>query len=375
MSLFLRIDINIAAALLLAVVLRIAYSRLDRQDILNKKFFNTSWAILAEILFETVTCVINAYPGTFTKWLSIFLHICLFVTAPILTYFWAIFIYSWILPETKTSKQVHMIFLIPAVINFFIVILSPVFGWVFFIDSMNVYHRGPLYIVTAIIAYSYLFYGLIIIAKYRKNIIRHEIIPVITFSILPIVGGISQILFYGVLLMWSSTAFSLIILYVLLEQRMVHLDGLTGAWTRESFESYISQRMRYKAKKKFGAIYLDFDRLKQINDEYGHLEGDQAIRTTIKIIRGLLGKTDILARMGGDEFIIVLDCESKEILDKMVENINAKLQGYNKKSGKKYELECSFGADIFDNGYSGIEQFLNHIDKLMYKNKREKRNN
>ncbi|MDP4119264.1 MAG: diguanylate cyclase, partial [Bacillota bacterium] len=84
---------------------------------------------------------------------------------------------------------------------------------------------------------------------------------------------------------------------------------------------------------------------------------------------------DILARMGGDEFIIVLDCESKEILDKMVEKINAKLQQYNKKSGKKYNLECSFGADIFDNGYSGIEQFLNHIDKLMYKNKREKRNN
>jgi diguanylate cyclase (GGDEF) domain len=372
MNVFLRIDINIAAMVLLGTVFVIAYNRLDRQDILNKKFLNTSLIILLEISFETMTCVMNGHPERWLNLVSVLMHIGLFVTAPILTYFWYVFIHCWIAPTTTISQKKHILLLIPAAINFIITVLSPIFGWVFFIDNSNIYHRGPLFIFSSFITYFYLLYSLALILKQRKKVIKQEYTPLLAFGILPVIGGLCQTLFYGVLLMWSSTAFSLVIVYIFLQQRMVHLDSLTSAWTRESFDCYILQTMKQRTDVKFGAIYFDLDGLKQINDEYGHLEGDCALKTTIQLIKSLLRKTDIVARLGGDEFIIIVDCESNEILEKMVERIGLQFLKYNEISGKRYKLECSFGVDIFNSSYTSIEQFLNHIDNLMYSNKKEK---
>ncbi|MDP4133214.1 MAG: GGDEF domain-containing protein [Bacillota bacterium] len=373
MEVFLRIDINIAAMVLLGIVLITAYKRLDRQDSMNQKFLNTSLIILLELLFETITCIINKRPEKWLEPVADVMHICLFVTAPILTYYWVTFVHSWVEPNTSISPKRLKLLKIPVVINTVITVLSPFFGYVFYIDSSNVYHRGSLFALTSFITYFYLLCGVALIIRHRRKIIKQDFTPLIVFGVLPSIGGVCQALFYGVLLMWSSGAFSLVIAYVFLEQRMIHIDYLTGAMTRESFECFISQKMRQKANAKFGAIYLDLDGLKEINDKYGHLEGDYAIKTTIQLIKGLLRKTDIVARLGGDEFIIVLDCEKNENLVGIITKIILKLDDYNEKSKKGYRLECSFGADIFDTSYTSIEQFLHHIDDLMYSNKRRRK--
>jgi diguanylate cyclase (GGDEF)-like protein len=172
--------------------------------------------------------------------------------------------------------------------------------------------------------------------------------------------------------MFSCAAFSLVITYNFLEQRMVHLDSLTGAWNRRSFDYYIANRLKHNSDEKMGIIYFDLDKLKYINDSYGHREGDLAIKTSINIIKSVIQKKDIIVRMGGDEFIIVMDCETKEEIDKAVEIINEAFIQFNVTSDMSYKLECSFGADIFNSEYSSIEQFLNHIDNMMYRNKRLK---
>lgn len=373
MNVFLRIDINIAAMVLLGVVYLIAYDRLDRQDILNKKFLSTSRIILLEILFETLTCIINRRPELWLIPISVMMHIGVFVTAPILTYFWYIFIYSWIVPNTAISRKKQVLLLIPVVINALITVLSPIFGWVFYITSSNVYHRGNLFIVSSIIVYFYLLYGLALVLKQRNKFIKQDFIPLFTYGILPTIGGLIQTLFYGTLVMWSSSAFSLVIIYIFLQQRMIHLDSLTGAWTRESFNNYIPQRMKQSAEDKFGIIYLDLDGLKQINDEYGHLEGDSAIKSAVQLLKSVLRKKDIIARLGGDEFVIIVDCDTNEFLNELIEKINTRFTQYNEESVKKYKLECSIGADIYSNNYNSVEQFLHHVDNLMYSNKRMKK--
>ena len=373
MNVFLRIDINIAAMALLGIVFIVAYHRLDRQDIMNKKFLSTSMIILLEVLFETITCMINGRPELWLIPVSVFMHIAVFITAPILTYSWYVFIHSWVAPQTVISKKKHIFLLIPVAFNAVITCLSPFYGWVFYINSSNLYHRGEFFIVSSVITYFYLLYSLALILKQRKKIIKQEFFPLFIFGILPIIGGLFQTLFYGVLLMWSCSAFSLSIVYIFLQQRMVHLDVLTGAWTRESFDGYVLQRMKQRIDIKFGAIYLDFDGLKQINDEFGHFEGDCAIKDTIQLIKSLLRKTDVVARLGGDEFIIIIDCESSEVLEKMVERISLQLSEYNEKSGKAYNLACSFGIDIFNSSFNSIEQFLRHLDTLMYSNKKKKK--
>lgn len=372
MGVFLRVDINIAAVIVLGAVLLIAYERLDRLDMMNKKFFTTSVIVIVEIFFETITCVINGRPEPWLVPVAIVMHVGVFVTAPLLTYSWFDFVYSWISPSTTVSRRMRGLFFAPVAINFIITVLSPLFGWVFYINSINLYQRGPLFLISAAITYFYLLCGMALILKQRSKIIKQEFIPLLAGSILPTIGGLGQALFYGTLLMWSSAAFALVIVYIFLQQRMVHLDNLTGAWTRESFYNHIAQIIAGTSSHGFGAIYIDLDGLKSINDEHGHLEGDCAIKTMVQLLRSSLRQANIVARLGGDEFVVVTACESKDALGKIIERISAKLEKYNCESGKEYKLECSFGADIYSAEFSSIEQFLQHLDMLMYSHKRRK---
>jgi diguanylate cyclase (GGDEF)-like protein len=187
------------------------------------------------------------------------------------------------------------------------------------------------------------------------------------------VGGVVQTIFYGPLLMWSSNAYAFVILYVFLQQRMVHLDDLTGAWSRGSFDHFITNCLTQTRNKNVGIIYCDIDDFKSINDQFGHIEGDRAIKTTTKLLKSAISKKDIVVRMGGDEFIIIINSEPTGGLEKVLDCIKATFLHYNETSNKGYKLECSFGADTLNLSNGNIEDFLNHVDSLMYENKRSKK--
>ncbi len=372
MSVFLRVDINIAAMIMLGAVLLLAYRSLDRKDNLNSKFLSTCFIILIGVMFETITCIINRRPEQWLIPFSTLMHICLFAVAPVMSYVWYIFVYIWVKPGVNLSRKKHILLLLPILVNFFITVLSPMKGWVFYITESNVYQRGSLFYASSVIIYSYLFYSLVLLFKQRKKIIKQEFIPLSIFGILPMLGGLAQSLFYGVLLMWSSCAFSLVIVYNFLQQRMVNLDTLTGAWTRGSFQYYISQRIKQNGNGGFGTIVIDLDGLKQINDEYGHLEGDQAITKAVQLVKSTLNQSSVVARLGGDEFVVILDCPSREDLNQTVMKIKSAFSQYNRTSDKRYKLEFSIGADIYNGNFSSFEQFLHHVDTLMYDNKKQK---
>jgi Ca2+/Na+ antiporter len=101
MDVFLRIDINIAAMVMLGIVSVIAFRRLDRKDPLNQAFLITSVIILLQLFFETTTCILNGRPEPWTGGVSTVLHMGLFGAAPMLTYFWYLMVSRWIVPEEK----------------------------------------------------------------------------------------------------------------------------------------------------------------------------------------------------------------------------------------------------------------------------------
>lgn len=375
MDVFLRIDINLIAIVLLGVVLFIAERRLDKQDSINKAFLIVSRIICIQLLFETITCVINKRPELWLVPVSVVFHICLFITGPVLTYYWFVLVKNMVAKGSPTKSKWNILLFIPAAINAVIVLLSPRYHLVFHISSDNVYQRGPLFIVSAVMLYSYLVLGFALMIKNRRKIVRQEFVLLIVLSILPTIGGVVQTFFYGTLLMWSCSAFSMIIVYIFLQERMVHLDFLTGTWSRHSFEYFISQRIKQNSSEKLGIIYIDIDDLKRINDDYGHAEGDFALKTVIGIIKNTIRRSDIVSRLGGDEFAVVLNCEdgSKEILERTIERIEATLALYNQESDKPYKLQCSYGSDVFHPEECSLEQFMHHIDTMMYNSKKLKK--
>ena len=371
MSLFLRIDINIVAILLLGTILVIACGRLAHEDELNRLFLKVSYVILLGLFFETTTCILNGMAGDWVAPAANLLHIGLFTSAPILSYCWYRFICRWIYPRDMMLPK-NLPLLLPVIIVFLLAVLSPFYGFIFQISGSNGYARGPFFAVAAVITYSYIVLAMVMIFRRRRKIVREEYLPLIVFGIIPLIGALLQSLFYGILLMWSSCAFSLVVVYIFLQQRMIHMDSLTGVWARASFDYYLSQRIRQKAEEAFGIIFFDLDGLKQINDGFGHMEGDAALKTTVRLVKSALKKTDIMARYGGDEFIILLENVTKKELDEITGRIAECFDRYNQDIANRYSLTCSCGSDIYDAKYQEIEDFLRNVDSLMYQHKKEK---
>jgi len=371
MDLYFRIDINLAAIVLLGFIIFLSYRRLDRKTKINRMFILTVYVVLLQLIFESLTCVMNKQPGEAMFVLSNIFHVFLFLTAPTLTFIWLILIKNVVIPYEKITKPWIFVLAAPLIVNTIIVLLSPFLGLVFSIEAGNIYQRGPLFYLASAITYYYMVLAIIGILVNRKKILKNEFSLFIVIALLPIIGGIVQSVAYGVLLMWSSAAFALVIGYIFLQQRIVHLDALTGCWSRESLLYFLSVMMRVKDKNCFGAIYFDINKLKDINDKYGHLEGDRAIRRVAGIVKKELRMTDIFARMGGDEFVVLLDSEEDSYLAQVLERIKGRFAEYNANRSHEYILDCSFGADIYTGAFESEEHFLNHIDALMYQNKQK----
>lgn len=372
MNEFFVVDINIVAMIMLSIIIYIAYKTLDKIDRVNKTFLTLSFFIVLEMFLETFVCFIDGIRGEFLK--SIYYISCfvIFILAPFLSYLWFTFIKSWISPNKKEIFHRSIFLALPILINFFLVVSSLNNGNVFYIDSENIYHRGPLFLLTVLISYSYLILGCFWVISHRKKILKGEFVPFLAFGFFPLLGGIIQILFYKILLIWSSAAFSLVVVYIFLQKRMIHLDYLTGAWTRESFFGYFHQRYS-QTYEEVPMIFVDIDNLKMINDKYGHIEGDYAIKKSVNIIKNSLRKTDIITRYGGDEFIITLDVEKTKDVERILERINRSFEKYNKYSNKEYKLSVTFGHGSYSKNYETLEKFIGIIDNKMYENKRLKK--
>jgi len=369
MAVFLRIDINLITIFLLGIVFLIANRRLDRKDALNRGYLLSILVVMIQLGTEALTVIINGVDGIYALWLSNVLHSILFSVAPMLTVAWLFLVMNFLTIRKKMPKWMAWLILVPVLINALLSIITPFTGLYFSYNENNIYQRGPLFLVSMGITYAYMILALLHLIRLRTKILFNEFMLLVMFIMMPMLGALAQAMFYGVLLAWSSAGFALIIGYIFLQERLIHLDNLTGAWTRKSFDYYMEKRLKQKTIDPFGGIFFDIDHLKLINDEFGHQAGDEAINNVISRIRGLLKEGEVMARLGGDEFIIITE-NRIERLQNLVSDIRLSLSVFNEAKEKPYQLSCSFGYGLFSETFKSMDQFLRYIDQRMYDDKR-----
>ena len=129
----------------------------------------------------------------------------------------------------------------------------------------------------------------------------------------------------------------------------------------------------FSDKKNVCTMVVDMDGLKRINDEYGHYEGDRAIRALADIITRCCDSGEIAGRTGGDEFYIFAPDYSETILERFIGRMKQYTAEYNDSNKRGYLLDFSWGAYITESdSYGRIEEFLKISDARMYEQKMTK---
>ena len=140
---------------------------------------------------------------------------------------------------------------------------------------------------------------------------------------------------------------------------------------------YLKTKVDLSSKKKtFSAIMIDLNDFKSINDIYGHGVGDDALRTSADLLKDCIRSKDFIARIGGDEFFIILDIDYRNRLEKIINRIKNSFLDFNKQGDKPYELSASMGYDVYEYDLGmGVEEFKIHLDHLMYEDKKRYKKN
>ncbi|MFC1654606.1 diguanylate cyclase [Myxococcota bacterium] len=156
------------------------------------------------------------------------------------------------------------------------------------------------------------------------------------------------------------------------------LDELTGLHNRRGFTALAEHQLKLveRSRTSLLLVYADLDDLKAINDTHGHAAGDRALVDFAAVFRQTFRDSDILARIGGDEFV-ALALESPGSKDGVLTaRLQANLDAHNAEANRPYRLSASVGVIRYDPKVPrNIDELLEEADRSMYVNKRSRRNN
>lgn len=152
-------------------------------------------------------------------------------------------------------------------------------------------------------------------------------------------------------------------------------DELTGLYNRRGFSLAAEQELKraHRAKVDLVLFFFDIDRLKAINDTFGHAEGDEALRAAATALSSTFRASDIIARWGGDEFVLLAIDVPKGSASSLLQRLDEKLASLNGAEGARYRISFSVGMSRYDpeKGIS-LHELVRIADEAMYEKKRKR---
>ncbi|GAB4388331.1 MAG: hypothetical protein Kow0025_06970 [Thermodesulfovibrionales bacterium] len=153
-------------------------------------------------------------------------------------------------------------------------------------------------------------------------------------------------------------------------------DDLTGLLNRRGFMTLAKQQIKIADRSRRGMflMFVDIDDLKQVNDTFGHHEGDRVVRDVAALLKGNVRDSDITARLGGDEFAVLMVDIAEAVDGSVILNrLNARLAALNNEKGRNCKISLSAGIARYDPEEAiSLEDLIVLADRSMYENKKDK---
>ena len=159
------------------------------------------------------------------------------------------------------------------------------------------------------------------------------------------------------------------------EQRLSHLayfDSLCGVANRQLFADRLQHAINIhkRNQRRFALLYIDLDEFKRVNDQYGHAAGDETLVACANLLRDCIRQSDSLARLAGDEFVILADSiDQDEGLNALANKIITSLSKPLTLAHGSVQVGCSVGIAIFPDAADQAEALMRHADSALYEAK------
>lgn len=264
-------------------------------------------------------------------------------------------------------KYTHLLMYLNA-IHILAEIASCFTGNIFYMDEANVYHRGNLY---------FLFVGLyafemvilfITLIECGKTFQTNNYLSVIIGCVFLVSGICIQLYDTNIKTAWLTVEMALIFSYIYFNEMVLQTDKLTGLLNRWCYEIKF-ENVNYDTV----ICVFDVDSFKSINDAFGHLLGDEALKKSAKLIKKYFGKEAKCYRIGGDEFCAIFDKDSKYATAASKDKLEDLLRNFSYEAGQLHIEDPRFtGISV---GYSyvtekvSIKEAFEMADKYMYRRK------
>lgn len=364
---FVQFQLNVFALLCLAVLYVIMRTKSKVESFGKRLLRMIMAATSAAVILEPLTWIFDRklFPGAYL--LEYWTNFGLFLIGPLLGGLMLSYVdYHLFKSPSRVYKKLfyqHM------TIFTFVVLLINVFHPVYFdVDpEANSFSSGPLkeihYLILAGI-YVTMFRLLI---KNKSRVSRSTYWIFTIFFALPIGGMMVQLLDSKLYFSWTSVVLGILAAYTFLESTTSEQDFLTKLYNRQSYEIYLSHLI--ETKQPFKVVLIDLDHFKEINDHFGHQQGDQVLIAFAGILEKTFKTHGLPARLGGDEFVVVLHDEEQPVSDYM-EEMSARLK--TDQDPFIQNLQFSYGWSCYQEGMA-MEELYTSADQKMYKDKREGR--
>lgn len=281
--------------------------------------------------------------------------------------FWFWYARMLVFRERKLRRIVTFLQSLPAMGSIIVAVASCWTGWLFRYDANNHYSRGFLFLFIICVSFLYIIYGYYMIIRYRKNLEKRYFNALISFALPPALGGLIQSFMYGVSLIWSCASISLLIIYLAIQNELLLLDYLTGIHNRMSFDLTLRRKiLNVKNSSPFALLLLDIDNFRSINDRYGHIECDTALKVFARILNDCFRRDGFVARYGGDEFAVIMDMQENRNISDSLKSLQDRIDSWNASSGKPWVISYSVGhAPYFVIERLSADAFIMKVDKLL----------
>lgn len=356
--------------LLVAMLFSSRIRRTDEKHPEFKIFTTISILTMVACVIDFVSFYVdgNTMPGM--KLVNILTNTYCFMANPIFVASWCLYEDLKLYHSMSRVKRIYTYAFIPAVLMAVIALINMFYPIIFTVDSQNVYHRLPFSYTYYIVDIGYVFFSIWIYRSYEKRYGKIRFFPLFLMLGPIILGCAIQVIFYGVSLMWVSTAVGLTAIHMSIQNEFSYLDKLTGLYNRAYLDYMLENSTRER--NNLGGIMIDVDYFKDINDTYGHSYGDEALIDVARVLTFAKPDKAVATRFAGDEFIILVKSTKEKELQKIIESIRDELKMFNETEERRYKLSLSLGYSIYEPAHDSIDNFLKRMDDNMYEEKKEK---